>query len=102
MGKVSIVVVMGLSAQAWNDWWISQNAEVNPKTTINIQRNLVIPFVKEIYERPWIVEDSKNVLIPTIVIEWWSIYWKGGLFGLDIIHLSYKGKLMNNTQLYSW
>ena len=67
IGLVSIVVLIGLSAQELNDWHIMVKAPVNPEMTTRIQKNLTNFLVVEMCIKPCIVEDSKYVLMPSIV-----------------------------------
>ena len=62
IGKVSIVVLMGLSCHDLNDSRIRKPAVKNPKVTTVIQNSLQ-PFLEvEMWESPAIEEVSKNVL----------------------------------------
>ena len=68
IGKVSSVVLMGLSSQDLNDSWIRKPAVQNPKVTTMIQKSLQ-PFLDvEMWLNPAIEEDSKNVLTYSIVV----------------------------------
>ena len=62
MGRVSRVVVTGLSAQLEKDCWIKTAATVKPVMTTHSQSSLATPLVLEMYARPWMVEDSRNSL----------------------------------------
>ena len=67
IGRVSMVEVIGFSSQSSNDWYIRTPANVNPAITIRVQNTLMNLVVVEIYARPWIVEDSRNVLTPSMI-----------------------------------
>ena len=68
IGKVSSVVLMGLSCHDLNDSWIRKPAIKKPKVTTMIQKSLQ-PFLDvEMWLNPAIEEDSKNVLTYSIVV----------------------------------
>ena len=67
IGLVSIVVLIGLSVQELNDWYIIVKAPMNPEITTRIQKNLTNLLVLDMCAKPCIVEDSKYVLIPSMV-----------------------------------
>ena len=69
IGNVSKVVVTGLSDQLSKLCFIMPNAVKNPAMTTHTQNALAYFLVVEIYTRPCIVEDSKNVLTPSMVVE---------------------------------
>ena len=52
MGKVSIVVLTGLSDQESNDSFISKLAPMNPDITTRIQKSLAYFRFVEMYVRP--------------------------------------------------
>ena len=60
MGRVSKVVVIGPSAQLEKDCWIKTAATVKPVRTTNIQNSLMSRLVVEMWDKPWIVEDSRK------------------------------------------
>ena len=68
IGLVSMVVLIGLLCQSWNDRCIMMPAPVNPAITTEIQKSLTNDFfVIEMYTNPWIVEDSRNDLTASMV-----------------------------------
>ena len=66
MGRVSMVVDIGLSFQFLNDSWIKYPAPENPPATTRIQKSFIYLLVLEIHDNPWIVDVSKNSLISCI------------------------------------
>ena len=52
IGKVSIVVLIGLSDQPLNDSLIKRDAPTNELMTIHIQNTLINPLDEEMYETP--------------------------------------------------
>ena len=68
IGLVSIVVVMGLSSHAWNDWYMMTPAPVKPPITVITQNSLIKVLLDvAIYDSPCIVEDSRNDPNPFMV-----------------------------------
>ena len=68
IGKVSIVVVIGLCSQWRKDCWIKRMDPVNPTKTTNIQKSLTYLFAEGMWAIPWIVEDDKNSLSTSIYV----------------------------------
>ena len=68
MGRVSMVVEIGLWAQIAKDWWIRNPATVKPLRTTNIQNSLMSRLVVEMWDKPWMVEDSKKSLTPVSML----------------------------------
>ena len=63
MGKVSMVVDIGTFCQLQNDSLMIRKAPVKPPTTTSVQRTLENFLELEMYDRPWIVDVSKNTFI---------------------------------------
>ena len=63
MGRVSMVVVTGLSFHSSKDLDIKTQAPVKPAMTTRTQNSLAYFLDVEICGRPWIVEDSRKCLI---------------------------------------
>ena len=56
-----MVVDTGESAQSEKEDWIKKPAQPNPKHTMSNQQDFErLVLLAEIYERPWMVEDSRN------------------------------------------
>ena len=68
IGRVSMVVLTGLSAQFSKDWYIMKPAPVNPPMTTRIQKDFNNFPGLEIKLRPWMVEDSKNSTITFCIL----------------------------------
>ena len=68
MGRVSMVVETGLIAQLEKDCWIKTAAPLKPVRTTNIQNSLRRPLTVEMWDKPWIVEDSRKSLIPVSML----------------------------------
>ena len=54
--------MIGLSAQPSKDWWIKTPAAINPVVTIISHSRRVCRLLVDIYDKPWIDEDSRNIL----------------------------------------
>ena len=67
MGRVSMVVVMGLLAQLENDCWIRMAATEKPAVTTPTQISLTSRLVVEMWNRPWMVEFSRNSLATSMI-----------------------------------
>ena len=68
IGRVSIVVVIGLSAQLEKDWWIKTAAPEKPAMTTQIQSSLTNRLLAAMWDKPWMVEVSRNSFTPTILV----------------------------------
>ena len=69
IGRVSMVVVMGLLAQLENDCWIRLAATEKPAVTIPTQISLTSRLVREMWSKPWMVEFSRNSLATSMVYQ---------------------------------
>ena len=67
MGRVSMVVVTGLSAQLEKDCWIKTAATVKPVMTTQSQAKRTSRLLVEMYTSPWMEEESRNSFKPSIV-----------------------------------
>ena len=68
MGRDSMVVETGLLAQLEKDCWIKTAAPLKPVRTTNIQNSLRRRLAVEMWDKPWIVEDSRKSLIPVSML----------------------------------
>ena len=67
MGRVSMVVETGLSAQLEKDCWIKTAAMVKPVMTTHSQARRTSRLLVEMYTSPWMEEESRNSFKPSIV-----------------------------------
>ena len=93
-----MVVEIGLTAQPEKDCWIRNPATVKPVRTTNIQNSLLSRLVVEMWDKPWIVEDSRKSLIAVSML---MVYGKlSGLLNILLYFNKYISKCpMSNTNI---